>query len=307
MSHHQSKPKEVKAATYESAFSPITNTSFSSDFGTGTSSVDTGSGTQKTTSTLSAPLQGIAGQATSGLGQNLHFLQQDPSQQFGEIASGNNPLYNTMAEQNKRLTDQTLGRAELDAQGTGNTNSTTLGSELGRIHNDDLFRQNANMANAWTLGNQNSQANAGINQGVLTALANLSYPLGAAANTNLQTAMAAKDQAGQFNATQQQAAAVQNLQTQLLRQQQQAAQQGALFNTLGTLGGAIIGGPLGGATGGVITNVFGGGGAAAPQSSAGFGRQQTFGTGLGAAGSSSGFNANPLLGDFPSMAEMAVA
>lgn len=257
------KPKQIQASTYKSSFAPVKSTSFGSDFGTGTSSIDPTTGQWSTSSSLSPGLKQVADSSTSGLNNNINYLNQDPSQRFASIAAGQDPTYNAIQTQSQRQTDQALGRAQVDAQSAGNLNSTALGAQLGAIHNDDILRTNTNQANAYTLGNQTATNNANTLLGSLTGMGNLSYPLATGANSNLTTANQSIDTNGQFNAQQQQQAQIQNQNLAMQQQAQHQALIGSLVNAAATIGGAAIGGPLGGAIGsklgGMVSNGMSGG------------------------------------------------
>lgn len=281
-------PPQAKAAKYTSAYGNTQNTTFGSDFGTGTSSIDPKTGTMMTTSSLSPQLKSVADQAGQGLGSSLGYLNQDPQSSYSAMAAGNDPYYNVLQSNNERVLADQQAQARLLGQQTGTGNSTTMGSALGRIANDDYDRQQQNLVTALTFGNDQARQNANTQLGTVSGLANLSYPLASAANSNLTTALGATDAASAQNAANQQAANMANFQAQQAAAQRQSAMWGNLLNTGATVAGGVFGGPIGakigGSLGGMATNAFGLGGG----SSGGFGNggagvpslMKTFGSGL---------------------------
>lgn len=191
------KPEHADIKPTVSGYAGVNNAGFSTDFGSGTSGI-TGTGknkTYQTTATLSPQLAGIGQTAATGLGNNLQFLQQDPNQRVGFMTSGQDPTYNVLNEQADRARQEAIGRQLVDGHQGGITNSTTMGSALGKITNDDLLRRNQILLSALDYGNQTAQSNAGINMNTISGLNGLITPLGSAAASQLQTAKGSQDAA----------------------------------------------------------------------------------------------------------------
>lgn len=257
------KVSKVKYTPYQSAFR-YTGSNYATPYSFGSSGID--NGILKTSATLAPGLQSASDTASAGLTPNLAFLQQDPNQRIAFIDGGNDPLYNILSERIRRAEADALGRAKVNAQGTGNSNSTAYGSAMGTILNDSLLRKNSTLLDALNFGNENARANIGTNLGAIGTFANLANPAGAAANSNSLAAYSAQDQAASNNAGNQlQAnmanAAAQNAQN-MLEQQKKSSMLGNLVNLGGTLLGSAFGGPVGGAIGSKLAGAFSGGGGA---------------------------------------------
>ena len=191
------KPKKAKVTPITSGYDGVKTGSFSTDFGSGQSSL-VGEGANKrfeTTAMLSPELAGVAGTAGRTLQGNLQYLQTDPAERVAAMQAGEVPIYNVMAEQADRARAEAVGRQQVDAQTGGLTNSTTMGSALGRIANDDILRRNQILQAALEFGNQSARADAQLGLGSLTGLNSLVTPYGAAAASQLQTARGSQDAA----------------------------------------------------------------------------------------------------------------
>ena len=271
------KPQQVKPTPVQSQYSGVNTSVFGSDFGTGTS---TKSGNALTTTTQLADfLQPIPTQAGQGIQSNLAFLQQTPQQQYEQATGGQNPLYNVLQEQSRRGMESALGRSLVDAQGTGTTNSTTAGAARGTILNDAIMRANSDLLNAISFSNQQAQANVNTGLDTLGSLANLTYPLGSAANGDLVKALGQQDTIALANAQSRLQADTKNAELMQQYEQQKAKSLGGMLGGAGSLigtglgallavptgglsllGGAALGGALGGGAGGLLGGAFGGGG-----------------------------------------------
>lgn len=283
-----SKPQKAEVAPFKSIYKDTFEAGYDSPFGSATSQLlpkvmvnpsgKTINGQElSTTLNLSPELQGINTTATTGLQNNLSFLQQDPNQRVGYLTSGQDPLYNALTTQQDLTLQNNLGRAQLQAQKTGGLNSTALGSaQSGLLANDGIVR-NQNLLTALNSANDNARQDSQVNQGVIGNLAQLLYPLGSAANSNLMTALNQTDQ-GRF-----QTAAAENAANQQYANAMNAynqSQSGAMSSGIGSLvgaglgaalaiptgglslaGGAMLGSALGGTAGGLIGGGSGGGGA----------------------------------------------
>lgn len=207
-----SKPNKVKYNPVTSQYNGTNQSTFNTDFATGNSTIKpytytdplTGQTSTKqqlvTDATLNPELQKAANTATSGLNSNLSYLSMDPNQRVNFLTSGQDPLYNVLNEQNNRAYQQNVGRTSLDAARTGNANSTALGGALGTLMSNDQLTKNQILLNALQYGNQTANTNAATNLGAIGGLANLSYPLGSAANSSLQSALNQLDSVGLQNA-----------------------------------------------------------------------------------------------------------
>lgn len=254
-----SKPQKAEVAPFKSIYKDTYEAGYDSPFGSATSQLlpkvmvnpsgKTINGQElSTTLNLSPELQGINTTATTGLQNNLSFLQQDPNQRVGYLTSGQDPLYNALTTQQDLTLQNNLGRAQLQAQKTGGMNSTALGSaQSGLLANDSIVR-NQNLLTALNSANDNARQDTQVNQGVIGNLAQLLYPLGSAANSNLMTALNQTDQ-GRF-----QTAAAQNAANQQYAADMNAynkSKAGATASGIGTLAGAALGAALAIPTGGL--------------------------------------------------------
>jgi hypothetical protein len=224
-----------------------------------------------------------------GLNTSLGQLAKSPQDAYAGMVAGNDPYYNVLQQNNARVLKDQQAQAALYGQQTGLTNSTTLGSEMGRIQNDDNLRQQNNLASALTFGSDQARQNAATQQGTLTSLANLSYPLASGANSNLTTGLGAQDAASQFNTGNQQQVNLANQQAQIQANAQRSAMIGNLINGAATIAGGALGGPLGASLGGSLskaaTGAFGLGGGGGSSGGLGGGAgvpslMTTFGSGL---------------------------
>lgn len=265
---HHSAPK-AKAATATNVFQKTNDATFGSDFGTGTSSLNPSTGAITTNSTLSPDLQQARTTAGQGLNSNLGYLAQSPDQVFGNMTAGSNPYYNMLQTQTQRANDQNVANERLHAGQLGGANSTALGSTLGRLYADNGLQQSTNASNAFTLGQNTATGNVGTFQNSLTGLANLAYPLGSAANSNLMGAENSKNATAQFNAGNQQQVNLANQQAQMQQQQQNNALTGNLVNA-GLTGVGMIAAPFTGGASMMLPTV----GKAIMGSSSGSGYQQ---------------------------------
>lgn len=166
-----------------------------------------------------------------GLNNNLSYLARDPQSIFGDMQGGSDPYYNVLQENTKRINDANVAAARLRGGVTGNANSTTLGSTLGRISNENVQQQNQNLLSAFTFGNDTARQNATTNQNAITSFANLAYPLASSAGTTLMGALSSRDQNSQFNAAQQQQVNLANQKAQIDAQNARSAMWGNLLNT----------------------------------------------------------------------------
>jgi hypothetical protein len=241
-----SKPKKAKTTQAVSGFDNITGADYSGPFGSGQSTI--GNGRIGTTVTLAPGLQTASDTAQTGLNQNLAYLQMDPNQRYDFLSAGKDPLYNLVQDQSGRTTDYNLGRARLSAYGTGNQNSTAGGAAIGSVLNDDILRQNTNLLNAFNYNNQLATSGAQTNLGALGGIANLVYPLGAAANSNLMQARSDISGVNLANA-QAQNQAERDYINQL--NQQAAQSRSGMASGIGSLLGAGLGAALAIPTGGL--------------------------------------------------------
>lgn len=202
-------PKKVKAPVITSQYDGTNKSTFNSDFGTGMSTIQagavdpvTGKPTKEiiTNSNLNPALKGVADTATSGLQNNLSYLSMDPNQRVGFLTSGQDPLYNVLSDQNNKAFDQNMGRANINAARNGNQNSTALGGTLGQLMSNDQVTKNQILLQALGYGNQTANTNAATQLGAIGGLANLTYPLGSAANSSLQSALNQLDSISSQNA-----------------------------------------------------------------------------------------------------------
>jgi hypothetical protein len=212
MAFKSSSPKKVKYNPVTSQYDGTNKSTFNTDFATGTSTITpytytdplTGESSTKkelvTDSYLNPELKTAANTASTGLNNNLSYLSMDPNQRVSFLTSGQDPLYNVLNEQANRTFDQNVGRTSLDAAKTGNQNSTALGGALGSLYSNDSLIRNQILLNALNYGNQTANTNAATNLGAIGGLANLSYPLGSAANSSLQSALNQLDSVGLSNA-----------------------------------------------------------------------------------------------------------
>lgn len=265
-----SKPEKVEPQPAKSSMAGVKSSEFNTDFGSAVSSKSKGKIT--TTSTLAPDLQVANKAASTGLGNNLAYLEQDPTQRFSMMESGDDPVFNLMEIQRNKAENQAAGRMALRAQGTGNLNSTSYGGALGAIDNESQTRRLQNILSTLQYGNETARGNAATQMGAIQGLAGLAYPLASGANNSLFTALNAQDRVALANA--QQAFEAEQINTQAMNQYNQA-NRSALGSVLGsTLGvtGSILAPSFGmapmtsnpmmssGGGGGLMSSVGSGGG-----------------------------------------------
>lgn len=238
------KPKKAEVVSTPSSYAGVNDASFATDFGSGSSGLvtnDNGSKTYSTTAKLSQPLADVAGTAGQGLMSNMQYLQADPTQQVDRMRQGTDPYYNVLKETMQRERDAAVGRQLVDAQQGGLTNSTTLGSALGKIANEDILRQNQALLQALDYGNQNARANAQFGLGTITGLNSLVTPLGSAAAAQLQSAKASQDAAAAATAKAQNDANTEYT----AAMNAYRANSGVDWGSVGGLAGGLLGGTAG--------------------------------------------------------------
>lgn len=223
-----------------------------------------------TESSLSSDLQTANEAAQQGLGQNLQYIGQTPTQQYQELQGGNNPYYNLSREQNDRAFETSLSSLDRRFARNGLGNSTARGAITATVANDANLRDAALQTEALNYLNNRALTNAQTQQGVVDSLARIAYIPLAMSNQNMFDANRIDQASGMFNAQ------AENQMKQLQYQAQlQQAQQGspwaqlagqvvgtALGATMGPMG-AQIGGQLGGAMAGRMFGGGSGGGASA--------------------------------------------
>lgn len=213
------KPKKANVTGTPSSYKGVENSSFSTDFGSGFSGLVADPNDPKgkakiyqTTANLAPELAQIGRTAGGMLGNNLEYLQRDPEQRVAWLTGGNDPTYNVMQEQARRATQEAIGRQLVNAQQGGITNSTTLGSALGRIGNDEILRNQQILQSVLDFNANNARADAGLGMSTITGLNSLITPYGSAAATQLQTAKGSQDQAAAATAAAQNQAEQQYIQ-----------------------------------------------------------------------------------------------
>ena len=282
------KPKKAKVTKAVSQFEGVNSASFNGPFGSGSSTrnpytyKDPVTGQESTQQRLEtninlSPELTKAGQsASTGLSNNLSFLQTDPNERISFLTGGSDPTYNALKIESDRATENAMGRARLNTLKGGIGNSTAAGGALGSILNDDILRQNKLLTNVLDFRNQNARADAQTNLSSISGLSNLVYPLGSAANSNLMAAFGAQDQTAAANAAAINAAEMQHAQAM---NQYNATKNAGMGSGVGSLVGAGLGAllaiptgglslaagaSLGAGLGGAAGDLFGGGGGYAP-------------------------------------------
>lgn len=274
------KPKKAKVEATPTAYDNVSSSSFSGPFGSGSSTLNKGTGSIDSTATLSPELQNSANLAQSGLSSNLAYINRNPQEQVNFATGGQDPYYNVLSEQANQAFDSNLGRLRLQAFKGGGLNSTAAGGAYGNLaYNKNLY-DNQILLSALQHGNQQATQNAQTNLGAIGGLAQLVYPLSSAANAQLNTALQSKDRAAATTvAARNQAEALYN-QQMMQYEQQRAAQAfggalgsyGAFIDPLGFTGsnpgkamgqlasiaGAAFGGPAGAAAGSALGGAMGG-------------------------------------------------
>jgi hypothetical protein len=151
------------------------------------------------------------------------------------------------------------GRSLVDSYGTGTGNSTTAGAAQGMIMNDAILRGNQNLLSAIDFSNQTGRANLGANLDTMGSIANLLYPMGAAANANLMTALGSRDNFAMANAQAENAANLQYSQAmQAYNQQKQSGLGSLIGGGIGLLAAPFTGGMSLGKTAQSLGSVLGG-------------------------------------------------
>lgn len=200
LAYKGSKPQRQKVYDTKSTYGGLNQATFDGPFGSGTSSISakdpaTGQRQINTSMSLAPQLQQAGDTAMTGLNSNLGYLQRDPNEQVSYLRSGQDPLYNVLNEQSQRSYDTNLGRLKLDAMRTGASNSTAAGAAYGKMMTDKNLLDNQNLLQTLGYGNQTATQNANTNLGAIGNLAQLAYPLGSAANAQLNTGLQAQDRA----------------------------------------------------------------------------------------------------------------
>ena len=255
---HKFKNKKPKAPTFSSAFGKTKEARFETPFGGGVSNIDKKTGLLDTKGFLSPGLQQALGLAEGGLVNNLSFLNRDPEARAQSIREGNDLLANVLTDQQERDQARTLGQIRKFNQATGNSNSTAAGSLFAQAADDAIRTRNQILLNSLLAGNQTALQNLAASSGVVTDLANLSFPLAGAANQNLLTALQSRDKVAAQNAA---------LQAQA-QQQSRPSTFGSILSGLGTVGGLLAAPFTGGSSlGGIpfvntLGSIFGGGSSA---------------------------------------------
>lgn len=300
------KPKKAKTVPTKSAYSNVDEANFSGPYGGATSTitpyVDTSTGKRvnrtkiDTEFSLNPELQRASDTATTGLNANLGYLQRDPNARLDYLRSGQDPYYSLLNEQAQRQYDQNLGRLKINAGDAGAGNSTAAGAAYGTLMRDKQLMDNQNLLAGLNFGNENARADAQLNLGAIGNFANLVYPLGSAANAQLNTGLSDQSSAASQTAAARNAAEMQYAQAMnQYRQQQQSAMWsaiGAAFSSPSQIGQAL--GNIGQSYRPTSSPSFG---AVPPASGGGFG-----GGGFG------GGDLSGTLGNFdPSTVAMAVA
>lgn len=243
------KAPKVSSTPVQSVFEPVrTYTVDLGPFGSSTSTIN--GGTQSTTFNPSPEFKTLQGNTLSGLTTQQQNLSRPVESQYQDIVAGNNAFYNAQAAANQMNYEKSLSSLRQALSQRGLQDSTVAGAFEAQQARD------ANLVDATlraqTLESQNSVnlANAGFNSGLLQQLFNMANVPTQTANTNLFTGSAAVDQIAQFNAQQQQNAAIANAKLKAdydaMAAQQQSALTGSLLGLGGSLAGAAILGPLGG-------------------------------------------------------------
>lgn len=264
------KAKTAKFAPASSSYGDVNQSDYSGPFGSGQSRIETytdpvtGKPAKRltTNSLLNPTLQYASDTASSGLNNNLGYINQNPTDQLNGALGGNNPWFNVLNDQQHKAEQQAAGRIALRAQGTGNLNSTSAGAALGTLDSLAQEQRNQNLLNSILSANQLASSNVGTNLGALGGLANLVYPMGNNSAATLQNALNQNNQVNLQNSAQQNSINVENAKMQ--NAQQQANQQsignmiGTGIGALGTIGGAALGGPIGAQLGGALGKWAGG-------------------------------------------------
>lgn len=265
------KPKKAEVKPTVSSYNKVNSGSFSTDFGSGFSTLakDPNNPKQKifqTSANLSPELAAIGHTAGGMLGNNLDYLQRNPEERVSWLTGGNDPYYNIFSEQAKRATQEAIGRQLVNAQQGGITNSTTFGSALGRIANDDILRKHQILQSALDFNNNNARTDAQLGLGAITGLNSLITPYGSAAAAQLQTAKGSQDRAAEATAAAQNQAEMQYVQAMNQYNAQKQASMGNMLGTglgiLGSIGGNMLlpgfGGMIGSGLGNFLGNGIGG-------------------------------------------------
>lgn len=178
-----SKPKAPKFKAPSSPFSTLQDVSFDSPFASSSSEIVPmykGARTNviNTQSQLNQPLQQAAESAQQGFGAGLSYLAADPSQRFADISGGRDLYYNVLSDQLRSAENKALGRAALQGQSRGLSNSTTQGAAIAGIMDDSLKREREAQLAAFNLGQQTATNQVGTTLGAISGLNNLTTPLG---------------------------------------------------------------------------------------------------------------------------------
>lgn len=239
-------PKQPELNIPASPFSRLAKTTFDGPFAQVTSNLvkaRPGSKAMRLANTarLSQPLQQAANSAQEGFGAGLAYLAEDPSTRFASIAGGNDLYYNVLADQMRSAETAALGRAALQGQSRGLSDSTTQGTAIAKIMDDRLKRERESQLAAFNLGQNTATNQVGTTLGAISGLNALTTPIAQFTGGQLM-------QGRQFgdNFAMQKAQA--EYQAQMAAYQQALANQsgwGTAIGSLSPLGGAIHSGITG--------------------------------------------------------------
>jgi len=189
-----------KASKAQSGFAGVNSADYTTPFGYGVAQYMPDQGRYAMSAVLKPELYKAQGLAEIGLNNNLEYLNKNPRDLFNYARE--TPFYESLQRENKSAYDQAMADAAINMSRGGVINSTSAGTLAAQIAAERGKTDVDNITRAFQLMQDTATGNVNTSQGVLSNLANLIYPVGAAASANLNNAVAQADQVAMFNAQQ---------------------------------------------------------------------------------------------------------
>lgn len=169
-----STPYNYPGITYVfSPFDGLSDVTLSNQFVTAASRQDNAGGRLHYDTTLAKPLQDATSLAQTGLMNNLAYLGQSPTQMMSQLQNGQNEFYNYQKLLAEEDYNNRLGSMKVDLSKRGLSNSSTAGSMLARLAQDQGRRDMENRLGAIDWMNNQAIKVGGFNQGALGLMANI--------------------------------------------------------------------------------------------------------------------------------------
>lgn len=193
-------PMGGKASKAQSGFAGVNSADYTTPFGYGVAQYMPDQGRYAMSAVLKPELYKAQGLAEIGLNNNLEYLNKNPNELFSYAKDS--PFYASLQRENTAAYDRAMADAAINLNRGGIINSTSAGTLAAQIAAERGKSDVDNITRAFQLMQETATGNVNTSQGVLANLANLIYPVGAAASANLNNAVAQSDQVAMFNAQQ---------------------------------------------------------------------------------------------------------